>query len=179
MRAIPTSPTLSYIEARQRITGNPHLTSEIKLLASQLTIPARILHLIITYNLLPCAGHRDKVTFMDAFLIDHILQGRPVNLTPIILSHMIDVLSHRAKSFPFGTILCYIFTSRDIIAPSTEILSHMSENLTASTLWMMGYNTDEHGQWMHKHAPPPDRATPKDVPESSQTPDISTALQQL
>ena len=155
MRAILTSSTFSYVEAQKFIIGNPNLTSEIKLSAFLLTTPAWIVHLIISYNLLPHDGHHDEVTYMDAFLIFHILQGRPINLAHIILSYMIDALSHMAKSLPFGTFLCHIFSSRGITAPSIEILSGSFERLTTFTLQKMGYKIDEPGQWVLKYPPRP------------------------
>ena len=110
-----------------------------------LTTPARILYLIITYYLLPRAGHCDKVTYIDAYMIFHILQGIPFNFAHIVLSHMLDALTHRAKSLPYGTVLCHIFSSHGITAPPTEILSNSSEHLTTFTLRKMGYKTDEQG----------------------------------
>ena len=137
-----------------------------------------ILHLITTYNLLPRAGHRDEVTYMNAYMIFYILQGIPFNFAHIVLAHMFDALTYRAKSLPYDTILCHIYSSRGITASSTKILSVSSGRLIASTLRKMGYKTDEQGQWLLKHPLSP-RAIIVDVPESSRTWDISLALQQL
>ena len=115
MWAIPIYDTFSYVEAQKFITENPSLNSEIKLSTPMLTTPARILHFIISYNLLSRVGHHDEVTYMDAYMIFHILKGIPFNFAHIILAHMIDALSHRPKSLPFGTVLCHIFSSRGIL----------------------------------------------------------------
>ena len=115
---------------------------------------------------------------MDAYMIFHILQGTPFNFAHNVLAHMLDALTHRAKSLPFNTVLCHVFSSRGITALSIEIISNSFERLTTSTLRKMSYKTDEQGQWVLKHPPSP-RATTTDALEPSHALNISLALQQL
>ena len=60
-----------------------------KLSAVGLTMEIRIIHNIIEHNILPRAGHKDEVTYLESFITDSILMGHQLHLGHIIIRHMI------------------------------------------------------------------------------------------
>ncbi|KAJ9689096.1 hypothetical protein PVL29_014642 [Vitis rotundifolia] len=53
-----------------------------------LTVLSRILQHMISYIFIPQGGHRDDVSFLEAFLVDSILSERKINMDYIIFWHM-------------------------------------------------------------------------------------------
>ena len=57
--------------------------------AHSLSIKCCVLHHIITFSIIPRGGHRQELSYLEAFLVDSLLMGRRVNLGYIMLNHMI------------------------------------------------------------------------------------------
>ncbi|RVW88788.1 hypothetical protein CK203_034727 [Vitis vinifera] len=76
----PTVPGFDPREAIQRICGLADAPGLGKPSAHSLTVTCRVLHHMITYILLPRGGHRDEVSYLEAFLIDSIMTGRRIDV---------------------------------------------------------------------------------------------------
>ena len=57
--------------------------------AYSLSIKCRVLYHIVTFSIIPRGGHREELTYVEAFFIDSLLVGHRVNLGYIMLNHMI------------------------------------------------------------------------------------------
>jgi len=68
-----------------------------KIKSQYLLLRPRILHEIITHNILRKKGHFD-VTFMDTFLIDYMISDIPINLPYIMIRTMIITHGQKQKS---------------------------------------------------------------------------------
>ena len=58
-----------------------------------LTSTCHVLHHIVSYCLVSRGGHKDEVSYLEAFLVDSILVARYVNIGQIIMNHIAELLS--------------------------------------------------------------------------------------
>ncbi|RVW38981.1 hypothetical protein CK203_100079 [Vitis vinifera] len=79
-KAWPTVPGFDPREAIQRMCDLPDAPGLGKPSAHNLTVTCRVLHHMIAYILLPRGGHRDEVSYLEAFLIDSIMTGRRIDV---------------------------------------------------------------------------------------------------
>ncbi|KAL6339867.1 hypothetical protein AAG906_034955 [Vitis piasezkii] len=79
-KAWPTVPGFDPRDAIQRMCGLANAPGLGKPSAHSLTVTCRVLHHMIAYILLPRGGHRDEVSYLEAFLIDSIMTGRRIDV---------------------------------------------------------------------------------------------------
>ncbi|RVW18658.1 Copia protein [Vitis vinifera] len=58
--------------------------------ANSMTMPNRAIHHMICSILLPRGGHRDEVSYLEAFIVDSILTGRRIHVGYLIMMHIIS-----------------------------------------------------------------------------------------
>ena len=73
-----------------------------------LTVLSRILHHMISYIFIPKGGHRDDISFLEAFLVDSILTERKVNISYIIFQHMKACSISEDSVLPYGMFITKI-----------------------------------------------------------------------
>ena len=59
--------------------------------------------------LLPRGGHRDEVSYLEAFLIDSVLTGRRIHVGYLMMMHMISCCESMTRVFPYGRFLTRVF----------------------------------------------------------------------
>ncbi|CAL1403601.1 unnamed protein product [Linum trigynum] len=74
-----------------------------------LTVQARVLHHMLSYNILPKGGHREAVTYFDMELLTNLLLDEKVNLPYLIFNHMLTVAESSNRNLPYGMILTFLF----------------------------------------------------------------------
>ncbi|RVW76364.1 hypothetical protein CK203_049894 [Vitis vinifera] len=77
--------------------------------AHSLTVISRVLHHMICSILLPRGGHRDEVSYYEAFLMDSILTGRRIHLRYPMMMHMISCCESTTRVLPYGCFLTTVF----------------------------------------------------------------------
>ncbi|WKA05351.1 hypothetical protein VitviT2T_023324 [Vitis vinifera] len=92
-------------EAIQRLCGYPRSSRPTSHL---LTVLSRILHHMISYIFIPKGGHRDDISFLEAFLVDSILTERKVNISYIIFQHMKACSISEDSVLPYGMFITKI-----------------------------------------------------------------------
>ena len=75
-KAWPTMPGFEPREVVQRLCGLANAQGMGKPSAHNLTVPNRVLHHMICFILLPRGGHRDEVSYLEAFIVDLIFIGK-------------------------------------------------------------------------------------------------------
>ena len=80
-----------------------------KLKEHSLTPTSRVLHHIVTYSLVPQGGHRDEVSYLEAFLVYSIIVGRRLNIGYIIMNHMAACGESKTLILPYGHIMTRVF----------------------------------------------------------------------
>ena len=74
-----------------------------------LTVISKVLHHMICYIFLPRGGHRDEVSYYEAFLIDSVLTRRQIHLGYFIMMHMISCCENTTRVLPYGHFLTRVF----------------------------------------------------------------------
>ena len=77
--------------------------------AHSLTVISRILHHMICFILLPRGGHRDEISYLEAFLVDSILTGRQIHVGYLMMLHMISCCESTTRVHPYGCFLTRVF----------------------------------------------------------------------
>ena len=86
----PTMPGFKPREVVQRLCGLVDPQGMGKPSAHNLTVTSRVLHHMICSILLPHGGHRDEVSYLEAFIVDSILTGRRIHVGCLMMMHMIS-----------------------------------------------------------------------------------------
>ncbi|RVW13252.1 hypothetical protein CK203_111561 [Vitis vinifera] len=78
-----------------------------------LTVTSRVLHHMIYSILLPRGGHRDEVSYLEAFIMDSILTMRRIHVGYLMMMHMISCVESSTRRstrvLPFGRFLTRAF----------------------------------------------------------------------
>ena len=96
-------------EAIQMICGLADTPMMSKPSAHSLTIINRVLHHMICSIFLPWDGHRDEVSYYEAFLIDSILTRRRIHLGYLMMMHMISCCESTTRVLPCSRFLTRVF----------------------------------------------------------------------
>ena len=59
--------------------------------------------------LLPHGGHRDDVSYLEAFIVDSILTGRRVHVGYLMMMHMISYVESSTRVLPYDRFLTWVF----------------------------------------------------------------------
>ena len=92
-KAWPTVPGFEPREAVQRLCGLADPQGMGKPSAHSLIVTSRVLHHMICSILLPRGGHRDEVSYLEAFIVDSILTGRRIHVGYLMMMHMISCVN--------------------------------------------------------------------------------------
>ena len=106
------------VEAIQRLCGYPKSSRPT---SHSLTVLSRTLQHMILYIFIPKGGHRDNVSFLEAFLVDCILTKRKVNIGYIIFRHMKACSLSEDSVLPYGMFI-------------TKIVKYFNVNLRNETV---------------------------------------------
>jgi hypothetical protein len=82
-----------YYEAIVLYTGRHDFALCAKIKSSDLLLQPKIIHKIITHNILQNKWHYDEVIFMDICLIDCMIRSHQINLLYIMIRNMIMTLN--------------------------------------------------------------------------------------
>ncbi|RVW22362.1 hypothetical protein CK203_096192 [Vitis vinifera] len=108
-KAWPTVPGFDPREAIQRMCGLADAPGLGKPSAHSLTVTCRVLHHMIAYILLPHGGHRDEVSYLEAFLIDSIMTGRRIDVGYVMMMHMMACCERPKRILPYGRFMTRVF----------------------------------------------------------------------
>ena len=59
--------------------------------------------------LLPRGEHRDKVSYLEAFIVDSILTGRQIHMGYLMMMHMISCYESTTQVLPYDRFLTRVF----------------------------------------------------------------------
>nr|CAN75019.1 hypothetical protein VITISV_040230 [Vitis vinifera] len=108
-KAWPTVPGFDLRKAIQRMCGLANAPGLGKPSAHSLTVTCRVLHHMIAYILLPHGGHRDEVSYLEAFLIDSIMTGRRIDVGYVMMMHMMACCERPKRILPYGRFMTRVF----------------------------------------------------------------------
>ena len=82
--------------------------------AHSLTVTSRVLHHMVYSILLPRDGHRDEVSYLEAFIVDSILTGRRIHVGYLMMMHMISCCESKTRVLPYGRFLTRVFKDAEV-----------------------------------------------------------------
>ena len=74
-----------------------------------LIVISRVLHHMVYSILLPRGGHRDEVSYLEAFIVDCILTGRRIHVGYLMMMYMISCCESKTRVLPYGRFLTRVF----------------------------------------------------------------------
>ena len=96
-------------EAIQRICLLSDAHGIGKPLAHNLTAISRVLHHMLYFIFQLRGGHRDEVSYYEAFLINSIMAGRRIYLGYLMMMHMTVCCKSTTRVLPYGHFLTKVF----------------------------------------------------------------------
>ena len=108
-KAWPTVPGFKPREAIKRLCGLADPQGMGKPSAHSLTVTSRVLHHMICSILLPHGGHRDEVSYLEAFIVDSIITERWIRVGYLMMMYMISCVESSTRVLPYGRFLTRVF----------------------------------------------------------------------
>ena len=109
VKAWPTMSGFKPREAVQRLCELANAQGMGKPSAHNLTVPNRVLHHMMCSILLPRGGHRDEVSYLEAFIVDSILTGRQIHVGYLMMMHMISCVESTTRVLSYDRFLTRVF----------------------------------------------------------------------
>jgi hypothetical protein len=113
--------------------GNPSIEVLVRPKISELTLESRLIHHIITHNILPRSGSYEYISYLDAFIIWCILNKVKLDLTFYVGWHMDTCVKKKNGALPYGL---HIIT----------ILNHFKVNVSGEKETRNAIPTDFYGE---------------------------------
>ncbi|KAL6314472.1 hypothetical protein AAG906_025957 [Vitis piasezkii] len=135
----PTVPGFEPREAIQRLCGLPDAQGMGKPSAHSLTVISRILHHMVCSILLPRGGHRDEVSYLEAFIVDSILTGRRIHVGYLMMMHMISCCESKTRDAGVD-----LSRETDLEAPTTY------DTYDEQSLGRMKFEKAPDGSWIRR-----------------------------
>ena len=118
--------------------------------AAGLTMQCHIVHNIVGHCILPRGGHRDEVSYFEAFVIDSMVVRRRLHLGHMIIQHMIANCRKMGCILPYGHLLTKVFQAFGIdlnIEPDVE-RPKSTDIIKSIILARMRIFKDKNGRWV-------------------------------
>ena len=131
-----------------------------KLSAHNLTVSSRVLHHMIYSILLPRGGHRDKVSYLEAFIVDSILMGRQIHVGYLMMMHMISCCESTTRVFPYRRFLTRVFKDAGVdLSRETNFEAPTSyDTYDEQSLGRTKFEKTLDGSWIRRAERPPAQA---------------------
>ena len=128
--------------------------------AHSLTVSSRVLHHMICSILLPRGGHRDEVSYLEAFLRDSILTGRQIHVGYLMMMHMIACCESTTRVLPYGHFLTKVFKDVGVdLSRETDFEAPtIYDTYDEQSLGRMKFEKAPDGSWIRRVERPPAQA---------------------
>ena len=148
----PTVPGFELREAIQRLCGLTDAQGMGKPSAHSLTVTSRVLHHMICSILLPRGGHRDKVSYLEAFIVDSILMGRQIHVGYLMMMHMISYCESTTRVLPYDRFLTRVFKDVEVnLSRETDFKTPTSfDTYDEQSLGQMKFKKALDGSWIRR-----------------------------
>ncbi|CAL1370380.1 unnamed protein product [Linum trigynum] len=108
--------------------------------SNKLTVQARVIHHMLSYNILPEGGHWETVTYFDMELLTSLLLDEKVNLPYLIFNDMLTAAESSNRNLPYGMILTLLFEHFNVdLSGEVGLRISRQEFYTISSLKKMGF----------------------------------------
>ena len=119
--------------------------------AHSLMLTSRILHHIVTNSLVPRGGHRNEVSYLEAFLVYSIIVGIHLNIGYTIMNHMAACCESKTRILPYGRIMTKVFKAFGIEFTLDDEVDEPSPYETYNDMSMgwMKFEKAVDGSWVY------------------------------
>ncbi|KAL6325068.1 hypothetical protein AAG906_022276 [Vitis piasezkii] len=102
--------------------------------------------------LLPRGGHRDEVSYYEAFLVDSLLTGRRIHVGYVMMRHMMSCCESTTRVLPYGRFLTRVFKDAGIdLSIETEFEApSIYDTYDEHSLGRMKLEKAPDGSWVRK-----------------------------
>ena len=139
------------IATMSQVTGIDFLANPLtRFKANQLNPLPKILLNIISNFLLPKKGHRDEVSNLETFLLDRILNQKPLNLNYVILMNIFEIFNSPTTSLHYGMIIQKVLNHHGVDCSNEgDVLKFkpLIHVINAHSVKRMGLVQYENGVW--------------------------------
>uniref|UniRef100_A0A2N9H1R8 Putative plant transposon protein domain-containing protein n=1 Tax=Fagus sylvatica TaxID=28930 RepID=A0A2N9H1R8_FAGSY len=90
------------LESIRQMCGNPSIEKPYRLKISELTLESRLIHHIISHNILPRSGSYEYTSYLDLFILWCILNKVKLDLAFYIGWHMDTCVKKKNGALPYG-----------------------------------------------------------------------------
>ena len=133
------------------VLDNPVLNEVIRPVASDLTIPRRILHHLVSNIILPRTEKFEYITFLELFVMYCLITRTHMNLGHFMVNHMKAATEKKKQWFPYGMFFTHMFLAVEVdITEEVKEKSKDSKEYNKKTLWLMGFIQNEDREWIKK-----------------------------
>ena len=110
--------------------------------------------------LLPRGGHRDKVSYLEAFIVDSILMGRQIHVGYLMMMHMISCCESTTRVFPYRRFLTRVFKDAGVdLSRETNFEAPTSyDTYDEQSLGRTKFEKTLDGSWIRRAERPPAQA---------------------
>ncbi|GAV57665.1 hypothetical protein CFOL_v3_01202 [Cephalotus follicularis] len=113
----------------------------------------RLLHHITTTHILPTFGGHEKMSYQDLYIMWHVVIGKPLNLSHLILKNMLRATSKVEGALPYGMVITKILSHFGIVfGNEVSLKKDVGDIYNASSLkrmrWKRVFDSDKGVQWL-------------------------------
>ncbi|RVX10230.1 hypothetical protein CK203_016183 [Vitis vinifera] len=107
--------------------------------------------------LLPRGGHRDEVSYLEAFIVDSILTGRQIHVGYLMMMHMISCCESKTRVLPYGRFLTRVFKDVGVdLSRETNFEAPTTyDTYDEQSLGRMKFEKAPDGSWIRRAEQPP------------------------
>ena len=116
------------------------------------TLSPCILRKNICSILLPWEGHRDEISYLEAFIMDSILTGRWIHVGYLMMMHMISCIESTTQVLPYGHFLTRVFKDVNVyLSRKTDFEAPTSyDTYDEQSLGRMKFEKAPDGSWIRR-----------------------------
>ena len=120
--------------------------------AHSLIVPSRVPRHMIFSILLPRGGHRDEVSYLEAFIVDSILIRRRIHVRYLMMMHMISCIESTTRVLPYGRFLTRVFKDVGVdLSKETDFEAPTSyDTYDEQSLGRMKFEKALDGSWIRR-----------------------------
>ena len=147
-------------ESIQRMCGLSDTQGMGKPSAHSLTVINRVLHHMTCSILLPRGGHRDEVSYFEAFFVDSILTGSRIHFGYLMMMHMISCCESTTRVLPYGRFPTRVFKDVEVDLSRETNFEALStyDTYDEQSLGRMKFEKALDGSWIRRADRPPAQA---------------------
>ncbi|GAV71836.1 hypothetical protein CFOL_v3_15325, partial [Cephalotus follicularis] len=100
----------------------------------------RLLHHITVNHILPTSGGHEKMSYQDLYIMWHVVTGKPLNISHLIIKNILRATSKVESALPYGMVITKILSHFGIVFGNEIALRIDVEDIyNASSLKRMGW----------------------------------------